>query len=63
MRNFERQADTYVYTFYESAKPLISTLNKITLTSGISPDKPNWHHLALVRESIILVNVSQIESG
>jgi len=47
MRNFERQADTYVYTFYNSAKPLISTLNKISLTSGQSPDKPNWHHFSI----------------
>jgi tetratricopeptide (TPR) repeat protein len=36
-----------VYTFYNSAKPLISTLNKITLTSGQSPDKPNWHHFSI----------------
>ena len=47
MRNFERQADTYVYTFFNSAKPLISTLNKISLTSGQSPDKPNWHHFSI----------------
>ncbi|MBW1846023.1 MAG: M48 family metalloprotease [Deltaproteobacteria bacterium] len=47
MRNFERQADTYVYTFYNSAKPLISTLNKISLTSGQSPSKPNWHHFSI----------------
>ena len=47
MRNFERQADTYVYTFYNSAKPLISTLNKISFTSGQSPSKPNWHHFSI----------------
>ena len=29
MRNFERQADTYAYAFFNSAKPLISTFEKI----------------------------------
>jgi len=47
MRNFERQADTYVYTLFDSAAPLISTLRKIALTSGQSPDKPNWHHFSI----------------
>ncbi len=44
MRNFERQADIHVYTLCQSSKPLISTLEKIALTSGQPPDKPNWHH-------------------
>jgi len=47
MRNFERQADTYVYTLFKSAKPLISTLEKIAVTSGEPPDKPNWHHFSI----------------
>ena len=47
MRNFERQADAYVYTLFENAKPLISTFEKIALTSGQSPDKPNWHHFSI----------------
>ncbi|MBW2193797.1 MAG: M48 family metalloprotease [Deltaproteobacteria bacterium] len=47
MRNFERQADAYVYALFESAKPLISTLEKIAITSGQSPDKPNWHHFSI----------------
>lgn len=47
MRNFERQADTYVYTLFDSAKPLISTLEKIALTSGQPPDRPNWHHFSI----------------
>lgn len=47
MRNFERQADTYVYTLFDSAAPLISTFEKITLHSGQSPDKPNWHHFSV----------------
>lgn len=47
MRNFERQADTYVYRLFESARPLISTFEKITLTSGQPPEKPNWHHYSI----------------
>jgi Zn-dependent protease with chaperone function len=51
MRNFERQADTYVYALFDSAAPLMSTLRKIALTSGQSDDRPNWHHFS-IRERI-----------
>jgi len=47
MRNFERQADIFVYTLFDSAKPLISTLNKIVTSSGQSADRPNWHHFSI----------------
>ncbi len=47
MRNFERQADGYVYTLFETAQPLISTLAKIARSSGQSPDLPNWHHFSI----------------
>jgi Zn-dependent protease with chaperone function len=47
MRNFERQADTYVYALFDSAGPLISTLNKIAASSGLSADRPNWHHFSI----------------
>ena len=47
MRNFERQADGYVYTLFDTAQPLISTLEKIAYTSGQSPDRPNWHHFSI----------------
>ncbi len=47
MRNFERQADCYVYTLFNSAFPLITTLNKIAVTSGQPADKPNWHHFSI----------------
>jgi Zn-dependent protease with chaperone function len=47
MRNFERQADTYVYALFDSARPLISTLEKIAATSGQSADRPNWHHFSI----------------
>jgi Zn-dependent protease with chaperone function len=47
MRNFERQADTYVYTLLPNARPLVSTLEKIARTSGQPRDKPNWHHFSI----------------
>jgi cytochrome c-type biogenesis protein CcmH/NrfG len=47
MRNFERQADVFVYTLFDSAGPLIATFHKITAVSGQAPDKPNWHHFSI----------------
>jgi Zn-dependent protease with chaperone function len=51
MRNFERQADGFVYTLFQTAAPLVSTFEKIVMASGQSPDKPNWHHFS-IRERI-----------
>jgi Zn-dependent protease with chaperone function len=47
MRNFERQADAYVYSIFENAEPLISTFKKIASAGGSPPDKPNWHHFSI----------------
>ena len=47
MRNFERQADAYVFTIFDTATSLISTLKKISFTGKQSPDKPNWHHFSI----------------
>ncbi len=47
MRNFERQADIYVYQLMDSARPLITTFKKIAAASGQSPDQPNWHHFSI----------------
>lgn len=55
MRNFERQADIFVYTLFNTSKPLISTFKKIAITSGQSPDKPNWHHFS-IKERIDYLN-------
>lgn len=49
MRNFERQADAYVYTIFDTATSLISTLKKISITGKQSPDKPNWHHFSITK--------------
>jgi len=62
MRNFERQADCYVYTLFDSAKPLISTFEKITATSGQSPDRPNWHHFS-IRERIDYLNKCETDKN
>jgi tetratricopeptide (TPR) repeat protein len=51
MRNFERQADGYVFTLFDSAAAMISTFHKISLTSGQPDDRPNWHHFS-IRERI-----------
>ena len=47
MRNFERQADTYVYHLFDNAGHLITTLQKIAITTGQPPDRPNWHHFSI----------------
>lgn len=47
MRNFERQADGYVFRLFPSAQPLINTFGKIVTSSGQSADKPNWHHFSI----------------
>jgi len=47
IRNFERQADAYVFDLLPSAFPLITSLEKVSLASGQSPDKPNWHHFSI----------------
>jgi len=62
MRNFERQADCYVYTLFDTAKPLISTFEKITATSGQSPDRPNWHHFS-IRERIDYLNKCETDKN
>lgn len=56
MRNFERQADTYVFTLLNSAKPLISTFQKIAHNSTQPADKPNWHHFSIQQRMDFLSN-------
>jgi tetratricopeptide (TPR) repeat protein len=47
IRNFERQADVYVFQLFSSARPLISTFDKIVASSGQPANKPNWHHFSI----------------
>jgi Zn-dependent protease with chaperone function len=62
MRNFERQADGYVFTLFDSAAALISTFRKITLTSGQPADRPNWHHFS-IRERIDFLRKCEKDRG
>jgi len=48
MRNFERQADAFVFTLFNSSLPLVTTLQKIVMTSGQPANKPNWHHYSIL---------------
>jgi len=59
IRNFERQADAYVFDLLPSAIPLISSLEKVALTSGQSPDKPNWHHFSITERITFLQQCEQ----
>ncbi len=47
MRNFERQADCYVFKLFDTSVPLINTLKKIVQTSRATADRPNWHHFSI----------------
>ena len=62
MRNFERQADGYVYTLFDSARPLVATFHKLALTSGQSADRPNWHHYS-IRERIDHLARCELDRG
>ena len=55
MRNFERQADAFVYSLFENAAAMISTFKKIAAVSGQSADKPNWHHFS-IRQRVDFLN-------
>ena len=59
IRNFERQADAYVFDLLPSAVPLIRSLEKVALTSGQSPDKPNWHHFSITERITFLQQCEQ----
>ncbi|XPS86505.1 putative peptidase M48 [Desulfosarcina variabilis str. Montpellier] len=60
MRNFERQADAFVYSLFDSAAPLISTFRKIVIASGHSADKPNWHHFS-IRQRVDFLNRCELD--
>ncbi|MGD9947466.1 MAG: M48 family metalloprotease [Desulfobulbus sp.] len=47
IRNFERQADAYVFRAQGTSRPLISSFEKIASLSGGSRDEKNWHHYGI----------------
>ena len=61
MRNFERQADIFVFSLFDSSKPLISTFGKIAATSGQSSDRPNWHHFS-IKERVDYLKQCEIDT-
>ncbi len=46
-RNFERQADLYVFKAQKTAFPLIRSFEKIAAMSGNARHKKNWHHFGI----------------
>jgi Zn-dependent protease with chaperone function len=47
IRNFERQADTYVFRALGTSRPLIGSFEKIAFLSGGNRDEKNWHHFGI----------------
>jgi Zn-dependent protease with chaperone function len=47
IRNFERQADLYVFKAIGTSRPLIASFEKIAIVSGGNRDEKNWHHFGL----------------
>ena len=47
IRNFERQADAYVFRAMGTGGPLINAFEKIALLSGGNRDEKNWHHFGI----------------
>ena len=47
IRNFERQADAYVFKVFDSSRLLISAFDKIAGVGGQERNKPSWHHFSI----------------
>ncbi len=47
IRNFERQADLWVFHAQGTARPLIRAFEKIARLSGDIRDEKNWHHFGI----------------
>jgi Zn-dependent protease with chaperone function len=47
MRNFERQADLYVFKAQGTSRFLVSSFEKIASLSGNIRDKKSWHHFGI----------------
>ena len=47
LRNFERQADTHVFSALGGADALISSFHTIGAATGGKREKHNWHHFSL----------------
>jgi Zn-dependent protease with chaperone function len=47
IRNFERQADAYVFRALGTSRSLITSFEKIALLSGGNREEKNWHHYGI----------------
>lgn len=47
IRNFERQADLYVFKAQGTGEPLIRSFEKIAVLSGNIRDEKSWHHFGI----------------
>jgi Zn-dependent protease with chaperone function len=47
IRNFERQADLYVFKVLGNGQALVAAFEKIVWASGQPRDQPNWHHFGI----------------
>ncbi len=47
IRNFERQADAYVFKALDTSRALIASFEKISLLSGGNREEKNWHHFGI----------------
>jgi len=47
IRNFERQADAYVFKVLGTSRPLIASFEKISQLSGGNREEKNWHHFGI----------------
>ena len=54
MRNFERQADLYVFETQGHPWNLINALEKVALLSGGIRSQPNWHHFSIAERVAFL---------
>jgi Zn-dependent protease with chaperone function len=55
-RNFERQADLFVFQVVGHPFALISSLEKISRVGGHVKDQPNWHHFSIGQRIRFLVD-------
>ena len=47
IRNFERQANGYVFAVQGTSGPLVASFEKIAQLSGGNRDEKNWHHFGI----------------
>jgi len=62
IRNFERQADAYVFRAVGTSRPLIQAFEKIALLSGGNRDEKNWHHFG-IGERVDFLNRCENDRG